>query len=760
VDGAHDATQPVGDRLRRARMAARLSQEELAERTGLSVRAISDLERGRTRRPYPHTLRLLTEALGLPDTLADAPDEDQHPPEPADAAPQPPAAPRAVPRQLPATVRHFVARHREQKVLDSLLDEASHADAGIVVCVVGGTAGVGKTALAVHWAQRVAGRFPDGQLYVNLRGFDPTGPALTPAEAVRRFLDALDVDTQRLPTDLDAQAALYRTLLADRRVLVLLDNARDADQIRPLLPGSPGCLVVVTSRHQITPLVAAEGAHPIALDLLTDDEARELLGRRLGAERIEGEPDAAATIIERCARLPLALAIVAGRAATRDDRPLAALAEELAGAGLDTLSAGDPASDMRNVLSWSYRTLTTEAAGLFRLLGLHPGPDISAPAAASLAGLRPERLGPVLAELTQANLLVEHAPHRYVQHDLLRAYAAELAHTVDSQPQRDAAVHRLLDHYVHTAHAAAMVMDATRDPITVPPARPGVTPEELDDDRRALAWFAGERPVLLAALGFGHEHGLYRHTWLLAWSLVGYMERRGGWPEFLAAENAGLAAARRLGDPDAEGRAHRYVASAHAYLDQLEEARAHLLRGRDISARSGNRTEQAQAYLQLARIDEMQGAYADGMAHAGQALALFDELGHRRGSADALNYLAWFQALLGQYRPAVDSARQALERYQRLGQPHGEGTARDSLGYLHHHLGDYAAAKSEYEQALTIYRRLGDRYFEAFVLDHLADTHAAGGDHRAARDARRQALTILDDLRHPDADRIRSKTAD
>jgi tetratricopeptide (TPR) repeat protein/DNA-binding XRE family transcriptional regulator len=745
VDGAQNAAQPVGDWLRRARRVARLSQEELAERTGLSVRAISDLERGRTRRPYPRTLRLLADELGVPANHLEEP--------PARSAPTGGPSSGAAPRQLPAAVRHFVGRHREQKVLDSLLGE----DAGPVICVIGGTAGIGKTALAVHWAHQVAPRFPDGQLYVNLRGFDPAGPVLTAGEALGRLLDALEVSGQRLPADLDAQATAYRTLLAGRRVLILLDNARDAEHIRPLLPGSPGCLVVVTSRRQLTPLVAAEGAHPVTLDLLTEEEAEELLGRRLGDDRVAGERDAAATIIDRCARLPLALTIVAARAAMDCDRRLAVLADELTATGLDTLSAGDPATDVRNVLSWSYRALTPSAARLLRLLGLHPGPDISTGAAASLAGIGPDKVAPILTELTQANLLVEHTPRRYVQHDLLRAYAAELARTAEDEEQRDAAVNRLLDHYVQTAFAAAMLLEATRDHIATVPRLPGVTPEELDDDRHALAWFTTERAVLLATLQLGNRCGLHRRTWQLAWSLVGFMERRGGWHDFLAAQEVGLTAARHLADPRAEGCAHRYVAAAHACLGELDEARAHLVRDRDISRDSKNRTEQAQAHLQLARIDEMQGRYADGVVNAGQAAELFKSLRHRRGSADAINYLAWFQALLGQYRPALTSARQALIRYQRLGQVLGQGAARDSIAYIHHHLGDYSQARAEYEIALAIYRRIGDRHFEAMVLDHLADTHQAAGDHQSAYDARQRALSILDELRHPDADRIRTR---
>jgi hypothetical protein len=271
---------------------------------------------------------------------------------------------------------------------------------------------VGKTALAVHFAHQAAGDFPDGQLYVNLRGFDPAGPPMTPGEAIRIFLDALGVPAAQLPASLDAQTGLYRSLLAGRRMLVLLDNARGVGQVRPLLPASPGCLVLVTSRSQLTGLAAAEGARPMALDLLTGGEAHELLAARLGDERLAAEPAAVQELIGLCARLPLALAIAAARAASQPALPLAALAAKLRDAGgrLDALDVGDTAASVRAVFSWSYQQLDAAAARMFQLLGLHPGPGIGVPAAASLAALPPRQARAVLAGLTRAHLLAEPAP--------------------------------------------------------------------------------------------------------------------------------------------------------------------------------------------------------------------------------------------------------------------------------------------------------------------------------------------------------------
>src|SRR5207344_762677 len=286
---------------------------------------------------------------------------------------------------------------------------ASSAPPAAVISAVSGTAGVGKTALAVHWAHRVAARFPGGQLYVDLRGFDRAGLALDPGQALRGFLEALAVPPERIPEGLDDQVALYRSLLAGQQVLVLLDNARDAAQVRPLLPGSTGCLAIVTSRNHLTGLIAGHGAHPLGLDLLTPEGARKLLARRVGADRAGREPGAVDEIIAGCARLPLALTIAAARAATSPGFPLAVFAADLGEAGrvLDPFDSGDVATDIRAVFSWSYRALSPDTARMFRLLGLHPGPDMTAAAAASLAGIAADRAGALLAELTRGHLLSE-----------------------------------------------------------------------------------------------------------------------------------------------------------------------------------------------------------------------------------------------------------------------------------------------------------------------------------------------------------------
>jgi DNA-binding SARP family transcriptional activator/tetratricopeptide (TPR) repeat protein len=666
---------------------------------------------------------------------------------------------RPVPaRQLPAGVRHFVGRVREQQTLSGLLDEAAAGNSAVVISVIGGTAGVGKTALALHWAHRVADRFPDGQLYVNLRGFDPGGRVTSPAEAVRGFLGALGVPAERVPPSLDEQAALYRSLLAGRRVLVVLDNARDAEQVLPLLPGTPTALAIVTSRRELTSLVAGQCAYPLRLDVLTGAEARELLARRLGADRVAAEPAAVDQIVTRCARLPLALTIVAARAA-ESGFSLARLAGDLAESDsrLDALSAGESTSQIRAVFSWSYATLTSSAARLFRVLGLHPGPDISAAATASLAGCVPSQTRALLAELVGARLLTEHAPGRYAFHDLLRAYAAELAHCVETDSDRHAALSRILDHYLHTAHAADRLLFLARDLIVLSPAQPGVVPEHLADQREALRWFTSERATLMAAVDRAAAAGFDTHAWQLAWTLWIFLYRQGHWNDWATSAHAAVAAARRLADPTAEAHAHRSLGRAYTLLGRFDEARSQGQRALELFAQAGDWTGQAHIQHSLAYLGERRGDHAGALEHAQQALVLYRAAGHQVGQARALNTIGWCHALLGHYRRALVTCQRALPLHQELGDREGQAGTWDSLGYAHHHLGDHAAALTCYQHAIGLYRDIGDRYYEATTLAHLGDTHDAAGNRDAARQSWQQALGILDDLGHGDGDAVRAK---
>jgi DNA-binding SARP family transcriptional activator len=670
----------------------------------------------------------------------------------------------AAPRQLPADVPGFAGRAAQLRQLDAALAETEGDRPGaVVISAIAGTAGIGKTALAVHWAHRVADRFPDGQLYLNLRGFDPGGAPMPATEAVRGLLHALGVPADRVPSQPDAQAGLFRSLLAGRRMLVLLDNARDAEQVRPLLPGSPGCLALVTSRNQLTSLVATAGAHPLTLDLLPAAEARDLLARRLGAARVAAEPAAADAVITACARLPLALAIAAARA-RETGAPLAEIAAELdasrhdAGSRLDALDAGDPVSQVRAVFSWSYTALAGSAARVFRLLGLHPGPDLSVPAAASLAG---EPLGPTqraLADLSRANLLTEHVRGRYTFHDLLRAYAADLAHEHDDDDARRAALTRLLDHYAHTAVAADRLMTPRRDPIPLPldPCAAGARPEPLADVQRATTWLTAEHQVLFAALRLAAEDGFDARSWQLAWSLNTFLDQRGHWLDMADAWRTALRAAERLGHPAATAHAHRWLAGAAMLLDHRVDALANYRRALDIYGQLGDLVGQSDVHRHLGLLRERQGQLGPALDHVQRALVLSRAAGSRRGEALALNGVGWCHTLLDDHAHALVCCGWALTLLQELGERPGQAATWDSLGYAHHHLGQYVRAADCYRESLALLRDMGDRHAEATVLTHLGETHRAAGDASAAGQVWRDALGILNDLRHRDADTVRT----
>jgi DNA-binding SARP family transcriptional activator/DNA-binding XRE family transcriptional regulator len=681
---------------------------------------------------------------------------------PLDAA-EPPRTlagyPAAVtPRQLPAPVAHFAGRAKELAALTGLLGRScEQAPRAIVISAIGGTAGVGKTVLAVHWAHQVADRFGDGQLYVNLRGFDPSGIPVTPEAAIRRFLDALDVPPQRIPPDPDAQAGLYRSLLADRTMLILLDNARDEAQVRPLLPASPHSLVLVTSRSELAGLAAADGTRLLALDVLSHDEAVQLLTARLGTDRVAAEPDAVAEIADLCACLPLALAVAAARAAARPGFSLAALAAELRDAAdrLDALDAGDPAASVRAVFSWSYRQLSTDAARMFRLLGVHPGPDISVQAAASLAGIAKPEARRLLRALARAHLTAEHVPGRYAFHDLLRAYAAAQADDTDSEPE--AAVGRVLDYYLHSAYRAATLLLPSHEPVALASPSPGAVPEQPADHRQALAWFEAEHQVLLAAVTLADSSGSGSHAWQLPWAIEGFLHVRGHCQEWADTQRTALAAATRLDDTAGQAVSGRLLASACTELGDHDQALSHYASSLRLYQQLGNRLGEAKVHHNLGVLAEHQGRYPDALRHAEQALRLYQAVGHKAAEADALNNVGWYHGLLVDYQQARAYCRRALALCTELSYRRGEGNAWDSLGYAEHQLGNLPEAAACYERALSIARETGDRWGEAEALIHLGDTRHADDDLTQAREAWQKALTILEDIQHPYAAKARAK---
>jgi len=666
-----------------------------------------------------------------------------------------------VPRQLPSAIRHFVGRASELAALTAIV-ERTGADrpTALVISAIAGTAGVGKTTLAVHWAHRHADLFPDGQLYVNLRGFDPTGPPVAAASAVRRMLDALTVPVARIPADTDAQFDLYRSLVANRRLLIILDNASDAEQVRPLLPGAAGCTVLITSRNRLTSLIALDGALPLTLDLLTTHEARELLTHRLGAERVLGEHRAVDELIETSARLPLALNIAAAHAATNPTTPLRVLADQLRDTHrrLDLLSTGHAAANLRAVFSWSYQTLSAPAAHLFDLVGLHPGPDISLPAAASLAAGDCGQTQHALDELTAAHLLTEQTPGRYGMHDLLRAYAAEQAMRNLSTDTRTAALNRLVDCYLHTAHAADRLLQPVRDPIRLEPPTIGSAVEPPADMPQARAWFGAEHACLLAVRQLAVSQKRHTAVWQLAWTLNTFHERQGRDQDNIACWRDALIAADQLGDPTARGLVRERLGRAHALAGRSGEALDQLRQAMNLAEQAGDARLQAHIHSQLALTWEMLGQDRQALPHHEHGLRLYRALGDRTHEARALSGLAWTQARVGDYDSARDTCEQALE----LGSGNDDriqvAAVLDTLGYIAHHTGRHAEAIGYYRRALLEFRALGSDRTEADIHSYLGDIHAALGNHTDAGAAWQRALDIYRaQHRTTDAERVQHK---
>jgi DNA-binding SARP family transcriptional activator/tetratricopeptide (TPR) repeat protein len=648
---------------------------------------------------------------------------------------------RPVPALLPAEARDFTGRAAE-------LAELDRAAGGAAVCVVSGTAGVGKTALAVSWAHRAKARFPDGQLYVDLRGYDRAQP-MTRGEALDRLLAALGVSDQEIPLDIEDRAGRYRTEVADRRLLVLLDNAGSADQVRPLLPGTRSCAVVVTSRDSLAGLVALDGARRLELAPLRPGDAVGLLRTLIGA-RAEADPASTAVLADRCARLPLALRIAAERVTGRPAAPLAELVADLADhqRRLEVLDAGgDDRAAVRTVFSWSYDRLPAEPAAAFRLLGLHPGPDFDTPAVAALADTDLAGARRWLDTLVRAHLVQPTGPDRYGMHDLLRGYAAELARDQDGAAAVAAALTRLLDHYL-AAVAAAMDLLYAADRHHRPRVDPPATPvPALPDADAARAWLDAHRGLLVDVCAHAATRGWPAHAVRLSGLLFRYLE--GGHSlDALVVHQHALTAARATGDRAGAAHALTDLGVAQRLLGRYGPAGEHLRRAVALHRETGERVGEARALSNLGIVDERLGDNDAAIDHHERALLLYRQAGDRHGEASTLNNLASVYPTLGGYDAAAEHYRQALARYREIGDRMGEGTVLSNFGKVEADLDRHDTAIEAYQQALSIFRDLGHHYGEAAVLNNLGDTEALLGRYGTAVEHQRRALSIFRDLGH------------
>ncbi|HTZ26137.1 MAG TPA: tetratricopeptide repeat protein [Streptosporangiaceae bacterium] len=712
---------PPGRWLRQRREDAGLSQEQLADRSGLSVRTVSSLERGSTLAPHPRTVHLLGEALGLPgkdcdELIAVYRATSRGRPVPALPEVAPTAAFVAVvPRELPGLVRHFVGRDRELAALTGFVGQAVAREPGtVVIPVIAGMAGVGKTALALQWAHQMAERFPDGQLYVNLRGYDPGRP-MTAGEALAGFLRALGVPWREIPAETEPRAARYRSVLSGRRVLIVLDNAGTAEQVRPLLPATSTCVALVTSRNTLAGLVAREGAWRLDLDLLPMADAVGLL-RALIGDRVDADPGAAAALAGRCSRLPLALRVAAEIAALRPGRAVADLAGELEGRQrLDLLEAGgDRGTGVRAVLSWSYQRLDASAARAFRLAGLHPGADFDRCAAAALLGIAVEKAGPLLGVLARGHLIQPTSPDRYAMHDLLRGYARELAETWDGEQERRQALTRLFDHYLHAAAAIGAGLPA--------------------EHAAAVAWLDAERANLLAVAGYMADNGWPAQVGRLADTLMWHLDAGGHYPEAVALHTHGRWAARRAADRAAEARALSALGRVSIRQGRYQDGAGHFQQALELSRQAADTGGEANALSGLGVVDRHQGRYEQAATRLQRALDLSREVDDAETMVRQLEHLGTVALWRGRYQQAAEHLWEAVDLARRTGHRDATASMLTELGVVASRQGHQRRAAALHRQALAVFRRTGNRVGEIRALNGMGEIFLATarpGDARA-----------------------------
>jgi len=747
-----------GALLRACRAAAGLSQEELSERSGLSLRTIGNLEQERTRWPYRDTVRRLADGLGLAgqdrDAFMSAAGRRLRPGTAADEQPQViaavggQAAPRVgsgvpLPRQLPTAVWHFTGRRAELEFLTGLLGDPGALDGGVVISVIGGTAGAGKTALAIQWAHQVADQFPDGQLYVNLRGFDPGLPMLA-SEALGGFLAALGLPRPQIPAGTEDRAAAFRSMLAGRRVLIVLDNACDAGQVRPLLPGEPGCLVLVTSRDALAGLVARDGARRVLLDVLPPAEAVALL-RALIGPRVQAEPTAAARLADLCCYLPLALRVAAELAAARPAMSLAALAGELESQGrLDALEAGgDQATAVRAVFSWSCRNLSPGAALGFRLAALHPGADFGAHSVAALTGTGHQEAARVLAELARASLVNQADDGRYSMHDLLRAYAAELAAAQYPDACRREALSRLFDHYLHAArHAAGILFPTENLPTADVPGRDcGLAGR---DERAAAAWLDAERANLTAVAAYAGQHGWPDHASGLSEALFRYLDGGGFLADALVIHGTAAQRTTRASDRAGAG-AFINIGCVFVTLGRYREAEQYFQRALRLSCQAGDHLGEIRALLSLSHLHLRTGAYPDAESSCQQVLELSHATGNLMREARALRIHGLIACYQGRYEQAAMWLVKAIKASRRSGDRACLTDSLISLGDIEARQGRYHQARGHLEQARATCNHIGYAVVNADVTAALGFVDLREGRHQRAAQRLQEALAAFRD---------------
>jgi tetratricopeptide (TPR) repeat protein/transcriptional regulator with XRE-family HTH domain len=726
-----------GGLVRELRTRARLTQQELATAAGVSERAVSGLERGVTTTPQKETVRLLADALHLIGP------EREHFETAARGRPLENvtlATAAAAMRSLPRDVASFTGRQQE---LQQLAKSAVSAGGVVGIHAIGGLAGVGKTAFAVHAAHQLAGQFPGGQVFLHLHGHTPGRTPVDPADALASLLLTIGVPPRQIPPDLEARARLWRDRVAERQLLLVLDDAAGSDQVLPLLPGAGGSLVLVTSRRHLS---ALDDATAISLDTLPPDQAAALLVRLAGRAGLSADDPAVARITQLCGCLPLAVGMVGRQLRHHPAWTAAGRAAELA-AARDRLELMETENlSVAAAFDLSYADLTEAQQRLFRRIGLHPGDDIDAHAAAALDGTSPSAARRGLEALYDQYLLSEPVQGRFRLHDLIREHARAQAARVDPDGERVAAISRLLDYYQQTSAAAnARIFRRTRPGPTADGSGSAAVPD-LADMQQALDWARAERASLLACLDYAADGGQHARVIALTAGISALLQQDGWWADAVARHRAAALAAERLGDPLAcanalsdLGEARRVSGDFPAAVRALEEA---LAMYREV----GDRLGQGNVLSSLGDVRRVTGDFPAAVRALEEALDLYCEVADRHGQAEALHRLGDVRRLTGDYQVAVIALEEALDMHRELGDRLGQSNVLNMLGALRSETGDFPAAIQALDEALDLCRDLGYRLGQANALATLGLVLRQTGDFSAAMRALEEGLGLYRDL--------------
>jgi tetratricopeptide (TPR) repeat protein/transcriptional regulator with XRE-family HTH domain len=732
--------------LRQLRAETRLTQEELAEAAGLSARSVSDLERGINRTARKETAVLLAGALGLPGTVAElfvAAARGRGPAEDVVTARQGAFAAAAT-RGLPRDVASFTGRQGELDRLAEVLDSLAAGGGVVGICAIGGMAGVGKTTFAVHAAHRLAGSFPDGQFYLPLHAHTRGQRPVDPADALSSLLLTAGVAAAHIPLGLEARAVRWRDHVAGKEILLVLDDAASHEQVRPLLPGTGGSLVLITSRRR---LAALDDATVISLDTLAPQEAAALLTRLGGRPRLQPGDVAVGEITRRCGYLPLAIGLMASQLRHHRARTAESVAASLAAATdrVELMRAEN--LSVAAAFDLSYQDLNPGQQRLFRRLGLIPGPSFDAYAASALDGTSPDKARRQLDELYDQHLVTESAPGRYQLHDLLREHARIMATASAAVADSEVATGRLLDYYLHAALAAGRYFDTLastgRGPL---PGHPPTQAPDLSTLGQAAAWLEAERANLHAAADYAATRGRSRYAIVIPAAMNGFLAARGHWDQSAALHQSALAAARQAGDRLGEADTLSTLGALQRETGRYPAAAATLARALALYRDIGDQPGQAYALNDLGFLRTLTGEYPAAIACYQQALVLVRGLDDRRGQACTLNGLGLVQHLTGDYPAAAASQQRALALFGDLGDLPGQAQALNDLGVIQQETGDYPAAAASQQQALALFGDLGHRRGQAYALNDLGLVQQETGDYPAAAASHQQALTLFGDL--------------